>query len=608
MLRLRRLPAFLAVIITAFAIFSQGLAGAPAIAGTNMADGAAGVSQELFSCAPESDGETTPLPAEETTGTPTAAAVTPEAQTSASVISEPVAAPEVPAAAATATVKPIRLNSTVTSSLPAKDASIAYTFTLAERGYIQLSLSHSTRAPAADTGWVISLYEEYYLNGSDGETGLRLLTRLKTDWTAKENLSAKIGVLPGSFRAVVTSDKKYAADSFGLRVGFTASGDYEIEYNDSITRYTSVYSDKTVYGSSALRDSADIDYYMFKVTEKGFTELVFTHADLSLASVGWRVSVIDANGREYYYQTSRFMDKTIESGALGLAPGCYFVKIEGHVYSPEQYSLTVASTAADNFEIEPNDTRAQSITPGVKFRGATTSRSGAADKDCFAFTLNSDGYITVTFEHKAETQARNGWNLKLYDSKNTLLYSDIIDRSVSRVISPQIGLAKGSYYLCIDNENMYLNTAIYTVTVNNTAASDYEKEPNNSFANATVLGSGSSVTGSMLSLGVEFDTDFYKITVPGGPLTVSFNHAALAENRDGWIITLYDSAGAPVAPTDKNGNVFKNVLGNIIYGTSCKWNKADTDIFFYNVPAGTYFINIDTALYFSSINYTVSYH
>lgn len=464
-----------------------------------------------------------------------------------------------------------------------------YTFTAKNRGTITYSFSQSSPTSAKLR---ISLYQEFVSDGQNGEVKYRELYTLYSAADGSQVSSLPTGVYPGNYRIYVSCESSFTKSDYNLKMTFTRTNDYECEGNSTLTRYNELSLNRSIKGSCAqLANGLDSDCYMFEVTQNGFINFTFVHDDMKLDQTGFRIYIYDMYGNNYYFLRSSFTDIILSSGNIALTPGYYFLEIDSHIFCETEYILSVRFTQDDDFENESNDTMetANEIILGKEIYGNITPRSSQPDADWFTFELKTDGSVLIDFLHSDQGKNRDGWNIKLTDKDGKIIYSDVSKWSDQVVQSPFIGLSAGKYYICIDAEGLNLSAVTYAVLITSDTASAWEAEPNDTFENANTISIDSPINGTMLENGVEFDRDMYKFTLDQTQkLSLVFAHTALAEDREGWIITLYDA--------DKNE----------ITSFTSGWNQSKVSTETLELDSGEYYISVDTGTYYSNIRYILT--
>lgn len=483
-------------------------------------------------------------------------------------------------------------------SLSSSEAVNVYTFTLVNRGVFRYSVRHKEMYNLS--GWTVTLYGEYYINGVGGEVGYRLLNTLTTSAGATLDRSVEIGLPAGEYRLVVTKGKTYTSENYEIDALIKDTSQYEVECNDNIFRYTEIFSAIPLKGSaSAFPDRQDEDYYLFRMYEDGYAELKFEHPSVKdKTSVCWQVILYSEDGKVLYSVNSLFSDTVNKSGIIGLKAGNYYVLIKNRVYLDVNYTLTLSRTDEIGYENEKNDTKAtaNAIALNSTVTGSVASQINSIDRDYFKFTVEKTGYIALEFAHSPieDSDDKKGWNYVLTDSKGNIIYYGTSAWGDDVVTSPSIGLGGGTYYICVDSENLYHNSESYYLTVNYIESDDWESECNNSFEKADAILMGTPVFGFLADCGTDFDFDYYTFTLDeSADITVTFSHEVLQYSKDIFVFSLYDENKNAV--NDSNGVSSVKVMSDTEKVT-VKYN---------GLAPGKYYIKVATGLYFDQINYSL---
>ena len=512
------------------------------------------------------------------------------------------------------TLYPLAFDEEYSGMLTSVDERHIYHFDVSERGFLQYTVKHAEMH--SFMGWDVTLYQEYYLNGVNGETGLRVLNLLQTTALATTESSPTIGVMPGRYRVVVKTTGGIQAKEYRLTVGFTAGHTHEIECNDTKAAYTELYPDLPMVGSaSCYADRQDNDWFLLRVQQEGSLSLTFQHGTADSVSVAWRVALYNEAGEELYAENSGMNKETVESGQIGVAAGIYFVAVLGRVRCDEDYTLTVNTAADPHFERENNDTM-ESATPlanGASVKGCVSAKAGRLDRDFFRFEMPSKGNFSMTFAHDIpavvegkEDDDKNGWNIRLLSASGEVMYSMVSSWKTPSVGMPVMGLEAGAYFIEINSEDLYRSTLTYTLTAGNTQTASSETEPNNTPAQATPIANGVSVTGNIIDAASP-DDDFYVFRVPSySRVTVLLKHEPQDDEKDIFRFSVCDENGekAPVYFGDKP---MTGSDGNNVYFVD-SLSKQPTVSGLFQLPAGTYYIKVTSGRFFRNIDYMIQFY
>ena len=490
---------------------------------------------------------------------------------------------------------PATLNNVMLDNLSSMVTKKIYTFSITARGAVKYAFNHK-EVTKDSCLWYITLYEEYSPDGTKDNVAYRVLNRASYDTVGIGVQSSSIGVLPGNYRVEVECVSGFTDKKYQIGIGFAETALFETEPNNSLSRYTELPLNKTINGGASVlpNGNADTDCYLFRITENGYTVLSFRHADDPnniKDNVAWRIKLSDANGKEYFYTTSAMESSDISSGIMGLPPGYYYVTVSSHMFSNIEYSLNVSFTKDSNIETELNDSQktADTITVNTEKKGSLTSRYNASDKDYFVFTMQKDGFAVIDFMHDEIKETKDGWNVSVLSSDGKLIYSATSKWDQAIMQTPNIGLNAGKYYIKIDSDNLYHNSMTYRLAVLSVQEADWETESNNSPDNADVIKLNKPINGTLVENGVNYDKDWFKIsTSEKTKVTVSFSHTKIKDaDKEGWIVSL----------VDVNGNIIKTVTSD--------WDTAEVS-FSANLDAGSYYVLVETGLYFNSSRYVLT--
>ncbi len=155
---------------------------------------------------------------------------------------------------------------------------------------------------------------------------------------------------------------------------------------------------------------------------------------------------------------------------------------------------------------------------------------------------------------------------------------------------PVIGVGAGTYYVCVDNDNLYENVGTYELGCSFTSADDWEREYNNQPDHATPLSENTAVTGTLSDAESEFDTDWFAFAVAEDTaVTLTFTHEATEGRKDIFNITLYGADGTAIGET------------LITYEDTPALTLTQA------LTVGTYYVKVTSGRYNSNVRYTLTY-
>lgn len=486
-----------------------------------------------------------------------------------------------------------------TNAFAQSDEKHVYSFTATERGTVVYSVTHKKAENYG--GWTLTLYQAYSPDGVGEATERRVLNVLDSSAEGATDSSVSIGLMPGEYLIIVEpASGKFTTQDYTLKAEFTPCTDHEIECNDSLSRYTELYSGVPMTGTaSRFKDRQDTDVYLFRLPKQGYINLTFTHPNKDGVTVCWKVTLTNSAGREVYSENSTLSSTKLSSGRLGLKAGDYFITVSSRVYVDCEYVLKITRTSADDHETERNDQ--QSTADVLKLNtptyGAMTSKVGSFDTDWYKFTVTEAGYVSLNFSHAADknNSDKNGWRIRLLNSSGKCIYSHISAWSHEKNVSPTLGLGKGTYYVTVDCGDLFRNTAVYALNVKFTASDAWETENNGSFGTSDVLTFGKGTSAAITAADTDFDEDYFNFTLKEkGEVTVSLVSSKSAITKKIYRLTLFDADKKEVVIAGTDGKTYKDCSGG-----------AETTAR-YELPAGKYYIRVTAGLYYDTHKYTVT--
>ncbi|GHV72194.1 hypothetical protein FACS1894201_00100 [Bacteroidia bacterium] len=248
---------------------------------------------------------------------------------------------------------------------------------------------------------------------------------------------------------------------------------------------------------SGTLTSSDVDMYKYVLTQPGrFTVKVERGTMPNYVPV---VQWLDSIGSQI--ESSGSYNSSYNT-SMDLEAGTYYIKLNGSYTGT--YTLIGTFTAAENNEIEPNNTTtdAQSLTLGQTVKGFFSYQDNS---DMYRYVLTQPGRFTVKVERG--TMANYVPAVQWLDSIGSQIESS---GSYNSSYNTAMDLEAGTYYIKL---NKYY-TGTYTLTGTFTAAGNNETEPNSIRPEAQSLTFGQTVKG-FLSYQDNIDMYKYVLTEPG---------------------------------------------------------------------------------------------
>ncbi len=261
--------------------------------------------------------------------------------------------------------------------------------------------------------------------------------------------------------------------------------------------------------------------------------------------------------------------------------------IAASLFSFSAFAATISETESNN-----SYSVANSISAGNSITGSLSSSS---DQDFFKITAPSNGKLSLTFKHTYQS-SNNSWTIKVYyysdGTYNELSSNQIYLTDNESINLPYVGTVSGGVYYIKVTAGYYEPVGTkYTIATSFASSDSYEKELNNSYSSASVLGNNSSIKGVLNN---ENDSDFYKVTTSSnGKLSLTFKHTYQSSNNSWTVKVYYYSDGA-----------YNELSSNQIYLTD---SEAVSLPAIGAVSNGTYYVKV-IAGYYEPVGseYTVS--
>ncbi len=483
----------------------------------------------------------------------------------------------------------ISLNSRIKGSIRSSSDYESYVFEITKDGALNLSMEHEDFFDSSKSGWSVTLYK--IMEGKNRE--YKEVAFYESFWNDMVTDWATVGLGKGTYVIMVEPGLYFLQNDYTLVTEFTATSTYEKEFNDTKETANPIQVGYGKYASSVTRsEGSDIDWFEFNIEEDSTVDISFTHPDGTFPQVGWRVTLVNENDEKITQFTSRLTDTSIKTGSIGLKAGKYYIYIEGQSSLCDEYTILVGKDKAVNFEFEMNDTPETAITlpKGIKLSGSLADRLLGLDKDYYKFTVTANGFIDVTFTHENLNEKKNGWNVRVIKAMEDGSYLEIV-RKVSKwnqlkLTIENLGVSPGDYYILIDGDSVSYNSATYTLSYGFTDVPEFEHEPNGTMKNAQNITFGTYYQGAIISSDVDYDEDYYCFTLTKKTnVAVDFRHESGDSDDVCWYVSIINERGEEV--------VFK--------GSKLSSEITTTPV--TELPAGTYYVKIETGMYGSEIPY-----
>ena len=320
----------------------------------------------------------------------------------------------------------------------------------------------------------------------------------------------------------------------------SAAAYYESEPNDSISTADSISTNSTVYGESKY----DKDFYKFTLSSQGYITVSINHNQFSAHSLWFYL--YDSNGEIIHQWTFYQNYETNLSGNIGLPAGTYYIQLYNENSNLLKYDFTVNFTKSDNWESEPNDsfTNSDDISVNKSYNGVINRINATYDVDYYKFDLSSQGYITITMNHKQLDSEY--WKVCLYDNNMNEMYYWRFDSKYASNATEKIGLPAGKYYIAVFGSSAVVGVD-YTFKVDYTQSAYWETETNNTRATADNILTNTIYHGVVHTNGPSAyydgnESDYYKFNL-SSQANVSITMSCEQVCDGEWRIELLDGNG-----------------------------------------------------------------
>ncbi len=468
----------------------------------------------------------------------------------------------------------IEVNKTYSERIES-DADVDYfKFTTTAHGYFQVQLAHNSANSTSEGGWLAKVLDE------EGDV-LTTVNGITKTWTSIVLPYAEPG------KVFYVQVEKYYSSAinvvYDLTVMQTASNEWESEPNEIMAKANPIEVNQTYHGITINEN--DKDFFQFKTSVRGYFQIQLAHNETnSTDQGGWRVQVLDDKGETLTAVNG--ITKTWTSIVLPYAePGrVFYVQVEKYYSSAVHgvYDLKVLQTASSDWELEPNETiaAANAIRVNHTYHGITVNED---DTDFFQFKTNVQGYFQVQLAHNdTNISDQGGWYINILDEAGDRLASGIgIEKNWTSVILPYAKPGK-AFYIQVGKYYSSAVHSVYDLKVTQTAAENWESEPNGTVKEAALIKAGKTYNGIT---GVSGDEDFYKLNIPAsGKMSVKLSASDTNQMSDigsGWDVVVYDRKS------------------NVVAGV----NQIKTEkMFSLDVKKGTYYVKVKGAYESSAVH------
>ena len=201
-----------------------------------------------------------------------------------------------------------------------------YSFTLPNNGKMSVTFEHTNLENSSEF-WEIHVFNEME------EELVSFKSRGKETSLTSQNMYLSAGTY--HIRVRIPGYSWYSSHNiadYTITANYEENiGQYEVEPNDSKETATKAYPNFPVTGN--LRVRADMDWYVFNVSDDSDFTVTMTHENLEDSKEFWEVHVFNAAEEEIARFRSRGKEPTITSKNMNLSAGTYYVRVRIPDYS-----------------------------------------------------------------------------------------------------------------------------------------------------------------------------------------------------------------------------------------------------------------------------------
>ena len=363
---------------------------------------------------------------------------------------------------------------------------------------------------------------------------------------------------------------------------------YSYVYADpSFSNAQTVKINKTFSDNITQGYSSQCKTYKFSVPNNGYLKILFNNPEQFSSDAFWTVMLYNSSYERMLSQNIYGNSTKTMLTPMGLRKGTYYLGVQSTSYSnpmsTDKYKIQINFQKSDVWEKEFNENfrDASPLTVNKSYYG-TLTYGYSSEQDYYAFTIPSNGYITLKMKYPRQETSNDYWKVTLYNNKYEEITSRYATGNLSSLTFPKIGIPKGKYYVSVKSASYSTcSTSKYTLYIGYKKSSLWEKEFNNSFVTATKIALGKNYHGSIMD-GYSSENDYYKLSITSKKTyKITINSAMQSNSNEYMNVHIYNSKYEEVGRFGINGN------------------NTTTD-YSLTMSKGTYYIKIQSSNYSSS--------
>ena len=384
-----------------------------------------------------------------------------------------------------------------------------------------------------------------------------------------------------------------------LLIMLLCSGALAADAGNLITGATSITVNKDYTDSISSMD--DVDYFKFTLSAPGPVSITFSHDYVNESNTRWGIKIVNENDKEMILRTFRPNAlSAITTCNLGLPAGTFYVRISRdpsyYAYCNASYTFRVNYTASNYWESEFNDnisSQGDPIQLNKEYSGVITNMD---DIDYYTFSLNSAGYVSITFSHAYRDESNTRWTVSILNSNaGEMLSRDFTPNTLKPVTTCCLGLPAGSYYLKISRDTSWYaySDAEYKFTLNKTTSSVWETESNDNVAyRSDPIKLNTNYHGAITNMD---DTDYYQFTVATtGTYHFIFSHPYADISYSRWAVAVLNDNLGEISKFTYYPNATAKVTNDVYLSKGSYYLKITRDTGWYVFVDSTYTFMVKT--------------
>lgn len=339
-----------------------------------------------------------------------------------------------------------------------------------------------------------------------------------------------------------------------------------------------------------LNEVEEQDEFTVNINSDSLIWIKFEHDNLTEDRNGWEIQIINSDSLVLCEFVSNWNKPESYSAKIGVPKGSYTITVsESGYHSNAQYVVSVFNEETLPCEIEQNNQVLSSTNIEFETNNAVSTVYGnlayGDDVDFYKFEMQNDGHISLKFEHRNLTYDDVCWHIEIWNENSVVLYEFNSNMNRINILSPNIGLKAGTYYIKVEEAYTY-SSELYAMSLCRIYGNNWENETNGSISNSKTIESGVVYFGSLKN---DSDEDYYTFSCnKSGMYALTFKH----ELED------YDSVRWEIQVLDEQS---ESVLSQPI---TSNWNDLETRESFDLEEGKVYYLKVYHYIDYSDIDYS----